>query len=76
MMSRLSRLRPAMLSVATASLLGLALLSCQTAPVANRTASSDTSDVVLFQDVMRRVERSYVEPVNRDKLLTDALKRG
>ena len=73
-MSISPRLRHVALNLVTASSIAALLLSCQTADTGDRGASPESARLALFQDAMRRVERSYVEPVSGDKLMTDALK--
>src|SRR5215472_9361061 len=50
------------------------LLACEAAVIGNNAAPSDGADLALFRDVLRRIERSYVEPVDHDQLVTHALK--
>ena len=73
-MSISPRLRHVALNLVTASSMAALLLSCQTADTGDHGTSPESARLALFQDAMRRVERSYVEPVSGDKLMTDALK--
>jgi carboxyl-terminal processing protease len=61
--------------IAAVLILGLPLLlACHAAAGEHGTQSGGTADAALIQEVMKRVERSYVEPVQSDKLASDALK--
>ncbi|HZS84924.1 MAG TPA: S41 family peptidase [Stellaceae bacterium] len=68
-----SRLRPAAIGAAAALLTVMPLFACQDAS-SRRDPPANDGDLALIQDVLQRVKQSYVEPVNTDKFVTNALK--
>jgi carboxyl-terminal processing protease len=68
------RLRRVAASFVVAGSTAVFLISCQSVSDADRATAPEAARLALFQDVMRRAERSYVEPVSGDKLTTNALK--
>jgi carboxyl-terminal processing protease len=70
-----ARLSHAATGIAAVLLLGLPLLlGCHAVSGDSGTQSGGTADAGLVQEVMKRIERSYVEPVQSEKLASDALK--
>jgi carboxyl-terminal processing protease len=70
-----ARLHRGVTGIAAVLLLGLPLLlACHPVVGESGTQSGGTADAGLVQEVMKRVERSYVEPVPSEKLASDALK--
>jgi carboxyl-terminal processing protease len=68
------RLRRVMLGGSAACVVAVLLLACQAAGTGADTSQPDTADLALIRDVMKRVEKSYVEPVKSDQFVTNALK--
>jgi carboxyl-terminal processing protease len=68
------RLHRIALGGGAATLAVLLLLACQAAGTGADTSQSDAADLALVRDVMRRVEKSYIEPVTADAFVTNALK--
>ena len=65
-------LRPTRLWAAVAMLIALPLLACEAAGTGDD--GSDHADLALIQEVMHRVQDSYVSPVNVNEFTTNALK--
>jgi carboxyl-terminal processing protease len=69
-----SRLHRIVLGGGTACLVGLLLLACEAAGTGSDSAPSDAADLALVQDVLKRVQDRYIEPVTTDAFVTNALK--
>jgi carboxyl-terminal processing protease len=69
-----SHLHRSAAGAAAAILLTAALYGCDAAGAGSTSPAGDTADVGLFEDVVKQVERNYVEPVPRSELVQDALK--
>ena len=59
---------------AAAFLVMMSLHGCDSAGAGAAAPTGGGSDLALFQDVLRQVQRSYVEPVTDNELVKDALK--
>ena len=59
---------------AAAILLPLALCRCDSAGAGAAPPAGDAADLGLFADVVKQVEKNYVEPVPGNELVKDALK--
>jgi len=55
-------------------LVTMMLYGCDSAGAGTAAAAGDVSDLGLFRDVLKQVEKSYVEPVTTNDLVRDALK--
>jgi carboxyl-terminal processing protease len=73
-MIKISRLHYAALGAATVFLVTMTLYGCDSAGAGTAAAGGDVADLGLFRDVLKQVEKSYVEPVTNDELVRDALK--
>jgi carboxyl-terminal processing protease len=67
------RRRLALIGTAAALSIAIPLLACE-GTVERGTAASSDGNTALINDVLHRVEASYVEPVDQQKFVTDALK--
>ena len=68
------RLRYAASRAATAFLIMITLHGCDSAGAGGAAPTANGSDLSLFQDVLKQVGKSYVEPVSDGDLVKDALK--
>ena len=59
---------------AAALLLMMTLHGCDSAGAGASAPTADGTDLGLFRDVLKQVQRSYVEPVTSSDLVKDALK--
>ena len=73
-MTRTPRANRAVARFAAIVLVATALNGCDTAGIGSAAPASDAADLGLVQDVLRQVEKSYVEPVTGHDLVRDALK--
>jgi carboxyl-terminal processing protease len=73
-MTTTSRLNRAAIRFAAIVVVATALNGCDTAGIGSAAPASDAADLGLVQDVLKQVEKSYVEPVTGHELVTDALK--
>lgn len=67
-------LRRVTVGAGTACLVMLLLLACEATGTGTGATPSSTADLALIQEVMKRVQQSYVEPVNNNQFVTNALK--
>lgn len=70
----LSHLHRTLIRAAAAVLVAIALYGCDSAGAGSSARAGDPADFGLIQDVVKQVEKNYVEPVAGDELVTDALK--
>jgi len=68
------RLRYAAPRAGAAFLMMITLNGCDSAGAGGAAPTASGGDLSLFQDVLRQVEKSYVEPVSDSDLVKDALK--
>jgi carboxyl-terminal processing protease len=69
-----SRLRSRSLGTAVLCLAVIALFACHDVPQRRDDPPAQAADLSLIQDVLGRVEKSYVEPVDPNIFMTNALK--
>ena len=69
-----SCLHDAAVRAAAAFLLMTTLHGCDGAGAGTTAPTGNAADLGLFRDVLKQVEKSYVEPVTSDELVRDALK--
>ena len=69
-----SRLHSTAPRAAAAFLVMTTLHGCDIAGAGAPASNANGSDLGLFQDVLKQVEKSYVEPVSDNELIKDALK--
>jgi len=69
-----SRLHSTAARAAAAFLVMMTLHGCDSAGAGAAAPAGNGGDLGLFQDVLKQVERSYVEPVADNELVKDALK--
>jgi carboxyl-terminal processing protease len=73
-MIKISRLHYAAAMVVTVLLATATLYGCDSAGAGSAVPSANVADLGLFRDVLKQVEKSYVDPVTSDELVRDALK--
>jgi carboxyl-terminal processing protease len=73
-MIKISRLQYAAVTVVTVLLATATLYGCDSAGAGSAVPSGNVADLGLFRDVLKQVEKSYVDPVTSDELVRDALK--
>jgi carboxyl-terminal processing protease len=73
-MIKISRLHYAAVRAATVFLVTMTLHGCDSAGAGTAVPPGNVADLGLFRDVLKQVEKSYVEPVTSDELVRDALK--
>jgi carboxyl-terminal processing protease len=73
-MNPVLHLHRALVGAAIAAVVAVPLVACHAAGTDMDTQSVSPSDLALIQNVMNRVERSYVHPVKTNKLVDTALK--
>jgi len=73
-MIKISRLHYAAATVVTVLLATATLYGCDSAGAGSAVPSANVADLGLFRDVLKQVEKSYVDPVTSDELVRDALK--
>ena len=73
-MIKISRLHYAAVTVVTVLLPTATLYGCDSAGAGSAVPSANVADLGLFRDVLKQVEKSYVDPVTSDELVRDALK--
>jgi carboxyl-terminal processing protease len=73
-MTTSSRGHPMVPRAAAAFLLMMTLHGCDGAGAGASAPTADGTDLGLFRDVLKQVQRSYVEPVTSSDLVKDALK--
>ena len=73
-MIKISRLHYAAVRAATVLLVTMTLYACDSAGAGTAVPPGNVADLGLFRDVLKQVEKSYVEPVTSDELVRDALK--
>ena len=73
-MIKISRLHYAAVRAAMVFLVTMTLHGCDSAGAGTALPPGNVADLGLFRDVLKQVEKSYVEPVTSDELVRDALK--
>ncbi len=74
MMIAVLRSHPTLARAAAALLASIALHGCDSAGAGTAAAPGNPVDYGLMQDVIKKVQSDYVEPVSGEELTTDALK--